>query len=338
MTLVTGEAEPGALDIAVLGSCITRDAVNTRFNPGYKAAWTCRLFNNQSALVALMSPPVELPASGYGDLTPYQRGNVDNDLSRSFLDRLGEVAPPYLLVDFFGDVHFGVLELPDGTFVTDNRWMLRRTPAYADLLAAGAQPLHPLAGPEQRERYAALWDAALVRLRDLVAQRSPGTTVVVHRGHNTTHFRTPTGRLRPIERRKQISPLDVAAANAWWRRLDDRALELCDWEAIDLTDGFYPSPPDHPWGVFYVHYDLGYYPEFLARLAALHLRRGGEVAHPLLDQMLAATRTQRDRVAAGTREIDRLARRLAAQRESRGAPARPAVGGGVRARLRRGRG
>src|SRR5690606_3484478 len=107
MTLVTGEAEPGALDVAVLGSCIPRDAFNTRFNPGYKAGWTCRLFNNQSALVALMSPPVELPDSGYGDLTPYQRGNVDNDLSRSFLDHLGEVAPPYLLVDFFGDVHFG---------------------------------------------------------------------------------------------------------------------------------------------------------------------------------------------------------------------------------------
>src|SRR5690606_24668254 len=130
-----------------------------------------------------------------------------------------------------------------------------------------------------------------------------------------------------------------AAANAWWRRLDDRALELCDWEAIDLTDGFYPSPPDHPWGVFYVHYDLGYYPEFLARLAALHLRRGGRAEDPLVDQMLAATRAQRDRVAAGTREIDRLARRLAAQRESRGESVRASggasEGGGLRARLRR---
>ena len=38
---------------------------------------------------------------------------------------MAELKPRYLILDWFGDVHFGVARLPDGRYFTDNRWKVR---------------------------------------------------------------------------------------------------------------------------------------------------------------------------------------------------------------------
>ncbi len=102
-----------------MGSCVTRDNFNSRFNPGYKKMFETVLMQNQSSLISLMSPPVPISEAEIGPGTAYDRWNVATDFSKEFLAELERVQPRYLILDFFGDVHFGVLEISAGHWVTE---------------------------------------------------------------------------------------------------------------------------------------------------------------------------------------------------------------------------
>ena len=308
--------------VAILGSCISRDVFNTRFNEGYKAMWNCVLLQNQSSLISIMSPPVKFLDDDYGDeIGDYARMQVRRDTSREFLDELREARPSYLVVDFFGDVHFGVLDLGDGTYVTNNRWMLWKTDWYHRHRESG--DLSPIRLEEDPERYLALWRDALDQLVAFVDEHLPQTTVVVHRGRNAERWLGAAGgQPKSLLARKKIFKVDIDVLNENWRTLDDIACAIDGWETVDLTDREYLSFKGHPWGVFYVHYTLDYYDEFLAALNVVHLRslfEDGTTERAMVEQ-LAGARTARHRElgehVARVRSLQQRVRRLRADLEA----------------------
>lgn len=305
--------------VAVAGSCPTRDNFNSRFNPDYRRFFTCELSTNQTSMIALMSPPVETPDLP-DTVSAYDRWNIHSDFSREFLGELVELQPDYLILDFFADVHFAVLRLPDGRYVTDNRWKIRTTDWYAERKAAGVFKRTKL--QRKPEKYLALWTDAMDRFAAFVAEHCPDTVVVVHRGYNTNLVDVP-GEPEPVPMRQYkpiLDPLNVPLSNELWARLDDHALKNEGWEEIDLRDERCTSAADHPWGPFYVHYTRDYYHRFLAELHKIHLRRTG------LDDDLAARLAEIESAAteAGARREDR-ARRHAAGLEEQAAGLRARV-------------
>lgn len=263
---------PAPRSVAVCGSCITRDNFNSRFNPEHRRWYSVVAQSNQSSMIALMSPPVEPEVTDADGLSAYDAWNVRSDLSRSFLAELVETQPDYLLLDFFGDLHFGVLLLPDGRYVTDNRWKLHQTAQHARWTAAGGtEVITPGSDPE---RYFALWTEAMDAFAAFVAEHCPRTTVVVHRGFYAAKTVTgPTGMPTSVRRYSRLGRLKVGRANTFWARLDDHAVTAYGWDQIDLRPERYTSTADHPWGAFWVHYTLDYYPRFLAELHLIDLAR-----------------------------------------------------------------
>ncbi|MCW2781079.1 MAG: hypothetical protein JWR35_1528 [Marmoricola sp.] len=261
--------------VAIAGSCTTRDNFNSRFNADYKRFYSCDLAANQTSIIAMMSPPVEPVFEPIGTMTDYDRWNVESDMSREFLPLVAELQPEYVILDFFGDIHFGVIRLDDGRYLTDNRWKLWRTDFYKEREAAGS--FTRLRFQTDPEEYFALWCEAMDRFGGYLAEHCPNTRVIVHRGYNT-NLTTAPGEPGPITLRqykvsqgKSLSPLDVPLANALWARLDDYAIEKFGWASIDLRAEGYTSYAEHPWGVFYVHYTPDYYHRFLAELHKIHL-------------------------------------------------------------------
>jgi hypothetical protein len=272
--------------VAVLGSCPTRDNFNSRFNPDYKRFFSCDLASNQTSVIALMSPPYEIDDFGPPpEMSDYDRWNVHSDLSREFLGLVAEHRPDYLVVDAFADVHFGVLRLPDGRYLTDNRWKLHRTRLHSELTERGG--LTRLDPFDHHDDYLALYLDAFTRFADHLAATSPRTRVVVHRGWNTGEVLTPR-RPRPMKlaRYRSIRPLDVERANAVWAELDDLCIAQFGWEEIDIRAERCPTYADHPWGPFWVHYTPDYYHRFLAELHKIHLRHHPDDEH-LLDRLAA---------------------------------------------------
>ncbi len=313
------------IEVAVLGSCITRDNFNSRFNPGYKRFYTCPLVQNQSSVIALMSEPFPLdgdPATEpAGELSDYDRWNVRTDLTKEFLDQVVDLQPEYLILDFFGDIHFGCLRLADGRYLTNNRWKLWKTDLYREMKESDG--FTRLRIQDDTEEYLALWKDAFDRFAQFAEARLPSTTLVLHRGFNTNRA-VVADRPEPMRltKLKKLSKLDVPRANELWSMLDDYAAERTGCAVIDLTDRGFTSFADHPWGPFYVHYTMDYYHQFLAELHKIHLRRtadpdvwamvedidrAGAERHDVATQAAGAKiRAQRARLEAQAAEVERL--------------------------------
>jgi len=307
--------------VAVAGSCVTRDNFNSTFNPGYKKWFQVALSANQTSMIALMSPPIEAEWQPLKEISDYDRWNIDDDLTRKFLVDVVDLQPRFLILDWFGDVHFGVARLPDGRYFTDNRWKIQVTDFYRDRRDAGE--LTHVSHLEDPDGYFALWTEALERFAALMAEKCPQTRIVVHRGWNTDRVLVP-GRARPIALRKhkKLFPVDVPKANAFWARLDDHALSTYGWEEIDLRGLKAPTYAAHPWGPFYVHYTPDYYHRFLAELLKLSLRdrldpdtleqvalietAAGEPAERLLEVERAATQAQTTRLEESRERVQEL--------------------------------
>lgn len=302
----------GKPTVAVLGSCITRDVFNSRFNPDWRDHWDCVLGQNQSSVVAMMSRAVEAAPEVIGDVPAYRAEVVRSDLTKSFLDRVTELAPDYVVLDFFADVHFGVLDLGDDVMVTNNRWHLHKTPFFRDLKAAG--PLSPVRWQQDPDAYVELWKSAFDQLVVLLRARLPQTVLVVHHGFNTAKvLLTGEDRVIPLREYKKVHPLNVRRANQVWRRLDAYAAAVPGVESIDLTSGRYTSFDQHPWGPFYVHYTLDYYRDFLAALDLLHVRR--RLADLGLSHEAALLESAVDGLESRSKEeVERLRRKLARER------------------------
>lgn len=267
---MTSKDQPTPRTIAVFGSCITRDNFNSQFNPQYRRWYSVVAQANQSSVIALMSPPVEPEVTEADGLSEYDTWNVRSDLSRSFLTEVVEARPDYLILDFFGDLHFGVRELGDGRFVTDNRWKLHQTAQYARWNEA-AEPV-VLRLLDDPDAYFARWTDALDRFAGYLAEQLPETTVIVHRGFYANNVVTgPSGRPRNLRRFARLADLKVRRLNEFWERLDSYAVTTYGWASIDLTHDRYTSTAEHPWGAFWVHYTLDYYRRFLAELHRIDL-------------------------------------------------------------------
>lgn len=302
--------------VAVAGSCVTRDNFNRTFNPSYKDHFEVVVSANQSSMIALMSPPITEDFTPTRTMSDYDRWNVGNDLRREFLTEVVEAQPAYLILDFFGDVHFGVAQLPDGRYLTDNRWKTRHTDLYDEWERRGMLTrLHWTGDPEQ---FFATWVRAMDSFAELVRTQLPSTRVIVHRGWNAGRVRVP-GRPRPIPLRRHVktAALDVEAANAFWARLDDHAVSAYGWAEIDLRSLEAPSYAEHPWGPFWVHYTPDYYHRFLAELLKVDLRTrltSTELAALALIEEAAAQPDQR-RLEVLTDVVQACEERLARVRE-----------------------
>ncbi|MBM7797190.1 CDP-glycerol glycerophosphotransferase (TagB/SpsB family) [Microlunatus panaciterrae] len=258
--------------IAVLGSCITRDSFNSRFNPRYKDFYVCPLIQNQTSIISLMSEPMTLGDDQYGGMTAYDQWNVRTDLNKEFLAKVVDLAPDYLILDFFADIHFGCLQLPDGRYITNNRWKLWQTGFHRELKAT--DQLAELKLQSDPEAYLELWKASFDRLVGYLRENLPQTAVIVHRGRNTGSLQLPgQSETVDLQQHRKISKLNVPLANALWATLDDYAVNSTGFDVIDLTRREYPTFDGHPWGPFYVHYTLDYYSDFLTALHKIHLTR-----------------------------------------------------------------
>ncbi|MET3961448.1 hypothetical protein ABIE44_001382 [Marmoricola sp. OAE513] len=251
--------------VAVCGSCATRDPFSTKFNPDYKRWYDTPIANFQNSFLALMSPPIE-PEIGPDDtLDEYEERTLRADMTRSFLTDLIEVKPDYLIIDFSGDVWFGTLRLPDGRYLTDTEWKLRKTQQYQRLVEAGG--LTTLGWRVDADAYFEIWTESMARFAAHLAEHCPDTHVIVHRIRSVDEVTLgATDRPRNLHRWARLKPVDVPTINRFRARLDDHVISTYGWDSIDLRSERYTSHSAHPWGAFWVHYTFDYHRRFLAEV------------------------------------------------------------------------
>ncbi|MCL6633659.1 MAG: DUF6270 domain-containing protein [Alicyclobacillus herbarius] len=264
------------MKIAVLGSCVTRDAFNSKFNPDYKAYYECGLTQNQSSIISLMTPEIPYDPQLIDNLSPYDTWNVRTEFTKEFLKLIRDYDPDCLLIDFFGDIHFGCICLGDDRFITNNRWKVWKTTFYKNLKQDNR--LHVINIDEDAESYFKLWTVYADKLFEYLRTVVPGCRIVIHQARNVDFYMSNDGDLKRLSSSGKVKRINVDTYNEMWSRMDEYAIIRHGVESLDLfhdDNTAYTSFEAHPWGPFYVHYTMDYYVRFLDCLGQL-------LGHPAL--------------------------------------------------------
>ncbi|MBC1650451.1 hypothetical protein HCJ13_09660 [Listeria booriae] len=259
--------------IAVLGSCATRDNFNSIFNANYKKKFECVLMQNQSSIISMASKKRENPVVPEDNFSEYDEWCVRSDFTKEFFDHLARLQPDTIIVDLFADAHFGVLEIEPGEYVSNNRWKLWRTAYYKEALKDKAAELSI---DKDREQYMELWKKSWNTVLEKLKKASPKSRIILHQIRNVKEYYNFDDNRFDIASSGKVKNINVDYYN---EMLDEMHAYIKKTDkTIKMIDLFgnkqeFLSFDEHPWGLFYVHYTMDYYPMFMNKLIAIEKDR-----------------------------------------------------------------
>ncbi|TLG80920.1 DUF6270 domain-containing protein [Vagococcus zengguangii] len=251
-------------EIAVFGSCISRDIFNSHFVEDYKENFQVSIDQQHVTIPSLMSQPVLIDDSEEltGNVTPYFKGVFLRDLSKEFLNDIMNVQPPYMLIDFYVDVYYGFRKMKQTScklfkkdvYITNKIWQYKRLNYYSQLELD--EPYTFMDNPDKAFK---IWKKNLVRFIAFMRKYSPNTKIILNTAKlsNSIIVDGETKKLSEI-RKDAFDEEKIEHLNNWWRKLDQYFIEK--YQPLVLTvEKNYHCDPNHRWGMFYVHYENEYY-------------------------------------------------------------------------------
>lgn len=102
-------------NIAVFGSCASRDNFYSGINPDYKKYFNCSISSQRGSIISLMQEPVPFKNQDI-QILPENRVNkagtqfINQDLTKNFLAEVKKFKPDYILIDNYFEVIFGIIK------------------------------------------------------------------------------------------------------------------------------------------------------------------------------------------------------------------------------------
>lgn len=247
--------------IAIFGSCVSRDNFNSQFNSNYKDFFKCVLHQNQTSVLSLMSNPIPVPTDEEVEkLNDFNKWHLRTEFTKEFLKLIVERQPDYLIIDFYADLYFGVIDLGKGKYITNNS-KFKNLPFYKNKNLK-------LDIETDTDVYMEIWKEKVDEFFKFIDENVSKCKVIL----NKTRFVDMTENgdsLTEIRKKNNIRYIDVKKLNSMWDKLDYYVIEKYDVGIIDQTIKEYKASTNHPWGQFYVHYTKDFYHDFLNKLIKL---------------------------------------------------------------------
>lgn len=252
-----------ARTIAILGTCASDDwfhyqdarhRLDVRLAPPYQ----------QSSLISLAARPVPVPEDLGGQLGKSEAANLRIDLDKSFLARLADAKPDYLIVDLLIDARRGVIAM-DGSWVT-NSYIINRSQ-----LAAGLEAVRRLNALEDLEAYLVPFTESLRRFAVFLNTELPRCRVILHKARWAEYFVDKDDAVHPFEPKLQMS---CFAANIRMPRLEAAFEREIPCDVISIDAASIVADARHIWGLAPVHYRKDYYRSFTEQLRRIIMRIG----------------------------------------------------------------
>jgi len=244
--------------IAVIGSCVTRDNFNREFNHDYKKYYEFILLQNQTSIISLVSNPIKYITTEINNIGEWEGNQIRNELSKSFFNQLQFGDTDYIVLDFFSDVYFGVVQIDD-SFITNNHWVLHKTDLYKNLPYKKIYRLD-----ENFEFYFDMWQNAINKLFERIQVTLPDAKVILHKARFADKYINQDGGISYFENAEKVPKY-----NRYWSILDNYVQANFDVIPINVDKEKIIGTYNHKWGKFNVHYDISYYHEFLVKLRGI---------------------------------------------------------------------
>jgi hypothetical protein len=267
------------IKIAVLGSPVTLDVFNPLFVKKTRNFYNCVLSQNQISFISLMSNPIPFEHTKIDNQPDeYSKENIYKELSKEVLSLLKKQRPSYIIIDFFGDIHHGVVKLNEKQYITNNRWKIKNTTFYKEI-----KEKETLEFSKEPDEYFKLWKKFITKFFGFLERELPSTKVIVHKTHNTDYSITNNKSIKQLSNSGKVRHENIPQLNFLWDKINQYVINTYQTECIDMTKKFYLSFEEHPWGEFYTHFTMDYYLDFFNKLNNIVLNDFPGLYHTILE-------------------------------------------------------
>ncbi|WP_144714547.1 DUF6270 domain-containing protein [Curtobacterium pusillum] len=254
--------------VAIVGSCVTREAFITRNNPHYKDLYELGPLAWQTGLVSFLSDPVASDIASA--IVPGEKVNdhgartMARDIAKTDRAEIEEFAPDFLLFDIYSDVRYGLARIGSAT-ITNNPNSFRKTDYFA-----GGEGFTTMHMANAAATYVPLLETAVDDFVEWKQRTLPNTTLVLNCFRYSSYYRTSTGDLNFVKYRGDQKRDDLyrrlLQENDRYDSLYRSILSRHDLRVIDNRDRSYHSDGNHPYGISPWHFGRPFFQDFMADL------------------------------------------------------------------------
>lgn len=252
--------------VGIIGSCVTRDNFNTKFNANYKEKFICSALQNQSSLISIMSPAINISNDSFIDLDQWSAKDTLRDFRKTIWTDLQDEKLDILIFDLFTDARFSCVSI-DNSFITLNEWKLEKSDYYKSI-----HNNNKLGFAIDELSFITKFKESLLLLKEKLSVLCPNVTIILHSARGVYSY-SDNGEIN------QFNSAFVKTLNDRWDKLDRLFIDTFNPIVIDLfNDDSFLGDSAHPWGCSTVHYEKNYYHSFLAKLDHVLLERNPELS------------------------------------------------------------
>lgn len=267
--------------IAVLGSCVSRDGFNSRFISDYKNYYSCVVHQNQMSMISLAADPIPFDENLIDNLKPFDAKHFRTELDKSFFSEMKKQQPDYLIIDFYGDLYYGIQKIGD-SYITNKSWLFKKTSQYEKLDIQDEFKIFA----ENKDRYLPLWKDGVRFLFSFLEKELPNCKVIINKARFVdVYMDKESGEMKTLSTSKKKKYINVGVFNKWWEALDNHVIKNYNVRVLDYDMSKYYVIEDHPWGIFYVHYNMAFYQDFTRQLLGLILQDTIEEKNKLINEL-----------------------------------------------------
>lgn len=238
--------------VDIIGSCVSRDVFNSRFNDVYKEHVEIGQTVYQTALPSIVERSMIPDINDTDNSKTIFKKTLDEEFSGNSIDRIIVSRPDFIVMDFFADVHFGVTRKM-GRYITRNH-MAFQTLDDADVFYDDHESTSPERMRFDNDEYKTISVKSLCGLRDQLRSELPKVEFVVNSARFSSTYMNSDEEIVQFDNRDRIQ-----WKNDNWAALDEVAIDSLNAQQISHGEESLIATPSHPWGLHPVHYIQPYY-------------------------------------------------------------------------------
>lgn len=240
-------------EFTVFGSCTCRDIFNSTLNKNYKDFYHLGKTGIRISFISIMQEPIEYDEESI-IIQPQEGKNIyftrwiKDDFDKCFLNDLKEENFEYILIDTYYDTNYGIVDIGDGRYVTNNV-RLDETPFYENLEYKRALNII-----DNTREYFQLWKKNCNLFFKFLEENCPNLTVILNPSRHVYKILKSDGSI--VE--DPIFKQDCLKYNPYRDMLDEYILKNFDVEVLEFDEDTL-SVEDHLWGCSSLHYGPLYF-------------------------------------------------------------------------------
>lgn len=250
-------------NVAVYGSCITKDPFTTAFNKDYKERYNCLINDQKHSMISTMQEKIIVDEEDL-KILPENADNrfltkcIKEDLEKTFLDLILEYDIDYLVFDVYFEVERGIVRYNDGTILTKITGF-DKTPYYRKLKNVEYITLF-----DNPEEYFELWKESCDRFFEFFRKNSPDTKIILAQVRSLCE-------VQRTDKSIYVEPnyiIKYKLNNFLYRKLENYITSNYDVEVLTFDEDCVLKE-NHRWKKYHVHYNDEYYTNFLKKVDAI---------------------------------------------------------------------